>query len=104
MLKIFGWLLHPEHFQDRRIQACTVVVFCMGTIIWSLLHPTPSPVIDRIVDWSFVTLMVTVGVYHAARGVDELSQQRTIRASVILPVETHREARDGRDGRDGRDA
>lgn len=56
----------------------------MLTITYCLLFAKDSPVVERIIDWSYATLLATVTVYHAARGVDELSRNKTLRISVPL--------------------
>ena len=71
------WFWEPEHFGDRRIQACAVVVFCMAMIVAVYLHPSAEPINTRIIDWSFVSLLGVVGIYHTARGVDELLSRRS---------------------------
>lgn len=71
------WFWEPEHFGDRRIQACAVVVFCMSMIVAVYLHPSAEHINSRIIDWSFASLLGVVGIYHTARGVDELLSRRS---------------------------
>jgi hypothetical protein len=75
---LFQWLWDPAHFGDRRIQACVTVVFCMTMISVCYAHPSDdNAVTTRIIDWSYVTLLSVVGIYHAARGVDEVFGRTT---------------------------
>ena len=83
MLAILGeWFWEPTHFGDRRIQACVVVVFCMGMIVIVYLFPSTEPINSRIIDWSFASLLSVVGIYHTARGIDELVGRRNSSATV----------------------
>lgn len=72
---IWAWFWAPAHFNDRRIQACGVIVFCMAMIIWSFASAGHGGVVsvisERVVDWSFICMMSVTGVYHVARAVDE---------------------------------
>ena len=71
------WFGEPEHFGDRRIQACAVVVFCMAMIVAVYVRPSADRINTRIIDWSFASLLGVVGIYHTARGVDELLSRRS---------------------------
>lgn len=71
------WFWEPEHFGDRRIQACAVIVFCMSMIVAVYLHPSAEHINSRIIDWSFASLLGVVGIYHTARGVDEFIGRRS---------------------------
>lgn len=78
IVQLFDWFWEPPHFGDRRIQACCVVVFCMVMIVVVYLSPSGQPEIDiRVIDWSFAALLGVVGIYHTARGVDELLGRRS---------------------------
>ena len=76
------WFWEPTHFGDRRIQACAVVVFCMAMIVIVYLFPSTEPINSRIIDWSFASLLSVVGIYHAARGVDEFVGRRNAERDV----------------------
>lgn len=91
------WFWEPQHFGDRRIQACAVVVFCMAMIIIVYLYPSAEPINTRIIDWSFASLLGVVGIYHTARGVDELIGRRSsmttltqsgVRGETMTKIET----------------
>ncbi|MEJ0019701.1 MAG: hypothetical protein WDN25_24745 [Acetobacteraceae bacterium] len=73
---LIEWFCEPPHFGDRRIQACAVVVFCMAMITLVYLYPSAEPINARIIDWSFASLLGVVGIYHTARGFDELLGRR----------------------------
>ena len=78
MTRLLDWFWEPPHFGDRRIQACCVVVFCMVMIVVVYLSPSGQPEIDiRVIDWSFAALLGVVGIYHTARGIDELLGRRS---------------------------
>jgi hypothetical protein len=74
---LIEWFWEPAHFGDRRIQACAVVVFCMAMIVAIYLYPSTEPINTRIIDWSFASLLGVVGIYHTARGFDELLGRRS---------------------------
>ena len=75
MSQLFNWFWEPPHAGDRRIQACAVVIFCMVVVY---LSPSGQPEIDvRVIDWSFAALLGVVGIYHTARGIDELLGRRS---------------------------
>jgi len=81
---LFDWFWEPPNFGDRRIQACCVVVFCMVMIVVVYLSPSGQPEIDgRVIDWSFAALLGVVGIYHTARGVDELLGRRSSTTTLM---------------------
>jgi hypothetical protein len=50
----------------------------MVMIVVVYLSPSGQPEIDiRVIDWSFAALLGVVGIYHTARGVDELLGRRS---------------------------
>jgi hypothetical protein len=78
MRQLFDWFWESPHFGDRRIQACCAVVFCMVMTVVVYLSPSGKPEVDgRVIDWSFAALLGVVGIYHTARGVDELLGRRS---------------------------
>lgn len=49
----------------------------MSIIVVVYLYPSEEPINTRIVDWRFASLLSVVGIYHAARGFDEVLGRRS---------------------------
>jgi hypothetical protein len=66
---LLRWAITPQHFADRRLQACAAILFSMVMIVWCKATVPPDSLDERIVDWSFAAIISVTGIYHAARGV-----------------------------------
>lgn len=74
--KFVVWFIHPYHFLDRRIQACTVVVFCMSVILYDILFEHDASMAKERSGYAWQTIMVTVGVYHGAKTIDDFRKPK----------------------------
>ncbi len=82
-----GYLIELDHSTHRTIQACFVVTFCATAIILCVIYN--YPLAQTVIEWSFGTMISTVGVYHlstvvgrrASNGLTYNYSQKTVEES-----------------------